>query len=435
MATTSTSPSLTDPAVIRRVNALRKTDNLTNWYYLVQEYLFMGSVAGLTLACYHFNPGGWWWVLNVPVTLLAIVLMGAGQHRLMTIAHEASHYVLFRNRLLNELVGDFFCMYPVWSTTHHYRIQHLAHHQYANDPEKDPDLTQMEASGHRFDFPMTPRRFVWECVVKQILWLPNLVKYMRMRAKYSSTGGGKGPYDARPPARFLILAGMAYLAFFAGAMTFLAWVGDDYLGAEANRWTMALLPVGLIAAAVVFYGSFPLRFYMKTNIKCDLSPKLRTFFRLGYLGAVFTALAWLSHWTKEPWGLYYVLLWLVPLGTTFSFFMILRQVVQHGNGGTDRFGNTRVFLVNPLIRFAVFPLGMHYHLPHHVFPLVPHYRLPELHELLMGVEEYRSQATVVEGYFFHRRPPEHPTVVELMASETPGVRPVSDASAAASPVR
>jgi fatty acid desaturase len=108
---------------------------------------------------------------------------------------------------------------------------------------------------------------------------------------------------------------------------------------------------------------------------------------------------------------------MVPLGTTFAFFMILRQVVQHGNASQDRFTNTRIFLVGPLIRWAVFPLGMHYHLPHHLFPLVPHYRLQELHELLLETEEYRNQATVVEGYFFHRRPPEHPTVLELMATD------------------
>jgi fatty acid desaturase len=95
--------------------------------------------------------------------------------------------------------------------------------------------------------------------------------------------------------------------------------------------------------------------------------------------------------------------------------MLLRQVVQHGNAGHGRFTNTRIFLVSRLIRFAVFPLGMDYHLPHHLFPLVPHYRLPELHRLLEETDEYRRLGTVVEGYFWHRDPPQHPTVLELMA--------------------
>ena len=134
-----------------------------------------------------------------------------------------------------------------------------------------------------------------------------------------------------------------------------------------------------------------------------------------YLTAVFMGLAWLSLLTGQPWGLYYLLLWIVPLSTTFSFCMLMRQIVQHGNATGDRFTNTRIFLVGRLIRWSVFPMGMEWHLPHHLFPLVPHYRLRQLHELLLEVEEYQKEAVVVEGYFFHRRPPEHPTVLELMA--------------------
>jgi len=36
--------------------------------------------------------------------------------------------------------------------------------------------------------------------------------------------------------------------------------------------------------------------------------------------------------TGAPAAVYYFLLWVVPLLTSFSFFMILRQLVQHGNG-------------------------------------------------------------------------------------------------------
>src|SRR5579884_2930465 len=125
--------------LLRRVNVLRKTDNRTNWYYLVREYLFLGTVVGLTIAFYHWlyvEKLSYWYA--VPVSLLAITLVGAGQHRLTTLGHEASHYLLFRNRLLNELVSDWFCMFPVFSTTHNYRHQHLAHHQHVNDPGRDP---------------------------------------------------------------------------------------------------------------------------------------------------------------------------------------------------------------------------------------------------------------------------------------------------------
>jgi fatty acid desaturase len=405
---------LNDADLIRRVNALRQIDNRTNWFYLAREYLFLGLVVGVTLWFYHWRMGaGLSWLWDVPVTVVAIVLVGAGQHRLSTLAHEASHYMLFRHRLLNEQTSDWLCMFPLWSTTHHYRLQHLAHHQFPNDPERDPDLAQMEASGHRFAFPMAPRRFVGE-LVRQFLWLPKLIRYIRVRARYNSTGGGGGPYEAKGPrSMVLILVGLLYLAALAGALTACVLLEQPVL--------LAGVPAGMLAAILVFYALVPARLYRQTTVKADVSARWMTFGRVTYLTATFTAVAWLTYRTGNPWALWYVVLWLVPLGTTFAFFMILRQVVQHGNATRERLTNTRVFLVGRLIRFAVFPLGMDYHLPHHLFPMVPHYRLRELHTLLLEAQEYRERATVVEGYFFHRRPPQHPTVLELMA--TPAPRP------------
>ncbi len=413
MSATLTEPATTqlnDPALIRRVNALRKTDNLTNWFYLVREYLFLGSVVGLTIAFYQLREGwGLHWLWNVPVTLLAIGLVGAGQHRLSTLSHEASHYMLFRNRLLNELVSDYFCMFPMWSTTHHYRLQHLAHHQFPNDPERDPDVAQMEASGHRFAFPMSPRRFVWECVLKQILWFPKLIRYIRVRARYNATGGGTGPYEAKGPrSKLLVLVGILYLAVLAASLTALVMLDQPVL--------LAVVPAVLLAAALIFYARVPAHLYRQSLVKPDISPRAMTYGRMTYLTMTFSALAWLTYLTDMPWALYYLVLWMVPLGTSFAFCMILRQVVQHGNATRERLTNTRIFLVSRLIRFAVFPLGMDWHLPHHLFPMVPHYRLKQLHEVLLEAEEYRANAIVVEGYFFHRRPPQHLTVAELMAT-------------------
>src|SRR5438132_13973863 len=97
---------LNSPDLLRRVNALRRTDNVTNWFYLLREYLYLCGVVGLTIAFYYLDLG-WYW--DVAVTLLAITLIGAGQHRLTTLGHEASHYLLFRNRLLSELASDFLC--------------------------------------------------------------------------------------------------------------------------------------------------------------------------------------------------------------------------------------------------------------------------------------------------------------------------------------
>jgi hypothetical protein len=98
--------------------------------------------------------------------------------------------------------------------------------------------------------------------------------------------------------------------------------------------------------------------------------------------------------------------------------MILRQIVQHGNGDRGWLTNTRTFFVGRFIRFAVFPMGMDYHLPHHMYATVPHYRLKKLHEFLLQYPEYRKEAITVEGYFFPpQKPQRNPTVVDVLGPE------------------
>jgi fatty acid desaturase len=112
--------------------------------------------------------------------------------------------------------------------------------------------------------------------------------------------------------------------------------------------------------------------------------------------------------------------------------MILRQLVQHGNGDRERYTNTRIFLVHPLIRMAVFPLGQDYHLPHHLFPLVPHFNLRKLHDLLLQADDYRRQAVIVKGYFIpDETPPPCPTVLDVMTNAAP--RPVADSGSSTVP--
>src|SRR4029079_18274483 len=89
--------SLSDPALKAALQELRRTDNLTNWWYILRTYLYLALVIGLAVWFFE-NCEAWGlpWLLNVPVALVAIVLVGAGQHQLSGLAHEGSHYILFR---------------------------------------------------------------------------------------------------------------------------------------------------------------------------------------------------------------------------------------------------------------------------------------------------------------------------------------------------
>jgi fatty acid desaturase len=407
------SPSFNDPDIQRQVNQLRQTDNVRGWFYIAREYVFLAAFIGGAIAFYSWVEGsGVSWLWAIPVTLLAITFIGAVQQRLATLTHEAAHYMLFHNRLLNELTSEWFCMFPIFGTTHSYRVQHLGHHQFPNDPERDPDWVQMTRSGHRFRFPMSRLRFLWQCVFKQILMPLLPARYAVVRATYVVDKGEHTAYRMnRHPSRWLTLFNLLYLIGLIATLVGQVVVGDFV--------PLILAALGIWVAGMIFLTVAPEQWFEDYFIKSDLSVRPQRCLRLSFNTLMLTGIAALTLWTGKPWWLYYLVLWVVPLGTSFAFFMILRQVVQHGNAGQGRFSNTRVFHIHGLLNWAIFPLGNDYHLPHHLCPMVPHYNLRKLHALLMRTEEYRRHATLVDGYFLPTMPQEHPTVLDLMAQENP----------------
>jgi fatty acid desaturase len=403
--------SLQDPELRQTLHQLRKTDNLTNWLYLLRTYLYFILVIGGAVWFFEYQVQSglsFWW--NVPVALVAIVLVGAGQHQLSGLAHEASHHILFRNRYLNDLAGDWLTMFPMFSTLYHYRLQHHAHHQFVNDPQRDPDVSQLQTSGHWLPFPLSKRAFLLT-LLKQ-LWVPNLIRFIRIRAKYNSVGTDKNPYFKKgwKPDMVPILLGMLYLLGLIVLLRFLVVHGDPLL--------LAIVPWAPWLCMMLYYYFLPDGKYHQSRVRPLIHLRWTTMGRVTLLSLVFNALAWITLLTGSWAGLYFAVLWIVPLLTSFSFFMILRQLVQHGNGGRGRLTNTRVFLVNRFINFAVFPMGQDYHLPHHMYASIPHYRLKELHEALLEYPEYRDSCVVVDGYFLPRhKPPIGPTVLEVVGPD------------------
>jgi fatty acid desaturase len=404
----SKSKSLKDADLKEQLQRLRRTDNLTNWYYLLRTYVYLTLVIGAAVWFDLYRQAeGWSWGWSVPVFALAVVLVGAGQHQLSGLAHEGVHHILFRNRTLNELVCDWFTMFPLFSSTHHYRLQHLAHHQFVNDPIRDPDISQLQTSGHWLPFPVTARQFLRRLLAQ--LWLPNLARFILVRAKYNSTGTDKNPYLRKTwkPSKLAVRFAILYLVALVGALVGLVYQGDPLL--------LGVIPAVLWLGMMVFFWRLSDRHFHQSRVHPVIHQRYMSMLRVTFITVVFNALAWIMHLTEVPAPLYYAILWIVPLFTSFSFFMIMRQWVQHGNGDRGWLTNTRVFFVQRFINFAVFPMGQDYHLPHHLYATIPHYRLKQLHELLLEYPEYHEQAVEVHGYFVSpERPQVHPTVIDVL---------------------
>jgi fatty acid desaturase len=384
---------------------LRHVDNVTNLLWLGWEYACLIIVIGGAIAFAELRDRwGLPWAWNVPVFLLAIILVGALQHRLAGLGHEASHYTFMKNRFLNDLIPDLSCMFPILTTVHFYRVFHMAHHQYTNDPDRDPDLLNLGRGKRAFEFPMTRTRFiavVYFCiVVAPLRFLEFQLAYIAVnalgkgRSVYTGTAR-QAPTSALFLPRLGTVLGLVYLLLLHVWFRYLigqgrpAWIIPSGLLAMAG----AALMIKILPDSAIFFSPF----------RQAYSSRFAAAVRISFYSAVMVLLAAIRWATGGHSAIYPILLWFVPLISSFPFFMLLRDVYQHSNADSGRLTNSRVFFADPFTRWAVFVYGQDMHIPHHLFPAIPHYRLGELHEVLkQSSPEYGRGVVECHGTFHDR---------------------------------
>jgi fatty acid desaturase len=419
-------PTFEDPVLHREIMELRRPNNVTNPLYLAFEYLCLIVVAGSAIAfaeCRGFWGWSWWW--NVPVFGAAIVLIGGLQHRLAGLGHESAHYSFMKHRYLNDLVPDLFCMFPLMTTIHFYRLFHLGHHQFTNDPARDPDLLNLGHGKRAREFPMTRSRFIAVIYLVAVVAPLRFLQYQWAYIQVNTLGKGKIVYAGKNAAdrdtgwvpRLGTALGLAYVfAFYALTRVVIATVGPALIIPSA-------LAAIALAAAVIYM--LPSSTIFQSPFRQVYSPRLGSVFRLGFYTFVLAVLAYLRWATGGASAVYPALLWFVPLGTSFMFFMFLRDVYQHSNADDGRLTNSRVFFADLFTRWAVFVYGQDMHIPHHLFPAIPHYRLRRLHELLRSRHAvYRATVVETHGTFYDHMG--RPTILDEMsrARPQPAVAPV-----------
>ncbi len=86
---------------------------------------------------------GLFWTLSASdhlmVGLLCIVLLGTRQHALEVLGHDATHGLVHRSRLINSILGDLLCFWPVFTSVGGFRRFHFKHHRFCGTDD-DPEL-------------------------------------------------------------------------------------------------------------------------------------------------------------------------------------------------------------------------------------------------------------------------------------------------------
>jgi fatty acid desaturase len=422
MASSDKRATFDDPALHRQIMELRQVNNVTNLLFLAKEWLcLIALIGGAVVFAEYRQSWGLAWLWNVPVFLWAIVLIGGLQHRLAGLGHESSHYSFMKNRYLNDLIPDLFCMFPLLTTIHFYRVFHLGHHQYTNDPDRDPDLLNLGHGKRAGEFPMRRGRFIRVVYFCFMVAPIRFLAYQWAYFKVNTLGKGRNVYvdrvaaDGRREPSDSVLRWGTGLGL--GYLVALNVVTRVLTGFDHPQW---LWPAGIAGIGLVIAVTYGLRdsAIFQSPFREVYSPRFAGSLRLCYYTLLLILLAYVRWETGGRSAIYPILLWLVPLGTSFMFFMLLRDVYQHSNADAGRLTNSRVFFADPFTRWAVFVYGQDMHIPHHLFPAVPHYRLERLHDLLKSEHpNYREQVVETHGTFHDALG--RPTILDEMSRARP----------------
>lgn len=173
MAASSLASVLDDPTLVGDVKAISKVSNARAAWAIAQEWLTIGTAIAFAM---YFN--AWWSYLP------AIVIIGARQHALGILMHDATHFRLFTSRAANDGVSDWLCAFPIGLSTLGYRENHLDHHRATNTPD-DPYYNLM-VNDATWQWPKTFRQAARHLTAE--LTGMNTIRNLRMSHPWTALG-------------------------------------------------------------------------------------------------------------------------------------------------------------------------------------------------------------------------------------------------------
>lgn len=320
--------------------------------FLIYAYISIVVLAALWFFRWRENRIPWW--TDIPVGFLAIGLIGPAQYRLFLLGQEACLRCLFRNRIINELAGDWLIHFPFSSSTQHMRHLVRSHFEYPDDPKRDADLIVATKAGF---WPLKPIR---------LLRLTALLRWHGLRAGFNFVKDPANPYqsDDGDPSQIAVMIGKAYVLIMFAILIGL------YLA--PNWWVLVIVPPVMWVVTCGIFIVLPNRYYFHSKIEPVYSPRFRTLMQITFITLVNLGLGWSSFLTGRSAILNYIALWIAPMVTVATWCMLMRHWRQHAEGRIQSFESA-----GQLRRFLLFPMNQHLHGSKHASPGIPWYDLPK----------------------------------------------------------
>jgi fatty acid desaturase len=151
--------------IVNQVRALQTRNNYTNLFSILFDWLvIIASAYGAILL------SNWW------SYLIAITIIGSRMRAFDNLMHEASHVLLFKNKIMNKWITCFFVAFPVFTSFTAYCNSHHAHHRHLWNIDKDPDTQRYSLIG--LDKPQKSiKTFIFKHIIKP-LTLTHVPKYI-----------------------------------------------------------------------------------------------------------------------------------------------------------------------------------------------------------------------------------------------------------------
>lgn len=147
------------------IKYLQKISNI-NQLISIKKILF--DWLGIISAIFLCEKYAYWWVY-----FLGVIWIGARMHGIGILGHDGTHYLLFKNKKINDWVTKLALFWPLNLSLEQYRGIHFAHHKHLKT-EKDPEHINL-LDYEEFVFPKS-KRALYTIFFKDMLGI-NFLKY------------------------------------------------------------------------------------------------------------------------------------------------------------------------------------------------------------------------------------------------------------------